>query len=118
MANGLKDEMRASYDNLLESMTGKPGASGSVWQRMRGYLRDDGEAKEICFHDGPRRRGVDLGELGAGVLALDERGGLVVGEVRDLEVAVEFAEDRVVRRPVGAFFRVTTVQSLRKRRNW
>ena len=44
MANGLKDEMRASYDNLLESMTGKPGASGSVWQRMRGYLRDDGEA--------------------------------------------------------------------------
>ena len=36
--------MRASYDNLLESMTGKPGASGSVWQRMRGYLRDDGEA--------------------------------------------------------------------------
>ena len=44
MANGLKDEMRASYDNLLESMTGKPGASGSVWQRMRAYLRDDGEA--------------------------------------------------------------------------
>ena len=44
MANGLKDEMRASYDNLLESMTGKPGATGSVWQRMRGYLRDDGEA--------------------------------------------------------------------------
>ena len=44
MANGLKDEMRASYDNLLESMTGKPGASGSVWQRMRGYLREDGEA--------------------------------------------------------------------------
>ena len=26
------------------AMTGKPGATGSVWQRMRGYLREDGEA--------------------------------------------------------------------------
>ena len=36
--------MRASYDNLLESMTGKPGVCvdpGSVWQRMRGYLIAD-----------------------------------------------------------------------------
>ena len=53
MANGLKDEMRASYDNLLESMTGKPGASGSVWQRMRGYLRDDGERAPRWPRGGP-----------------------------------------------------------------
>ena len=68
-------------------------------------LRDDGEPEHIRLHHGPRRRGVDFGELGARVLALDECGGLVVGEVRDLEVAVELAEDRVVRGPVGAFLR-------------